>query len=197
MNLHVNLLEKSERRHQSGVDWGNLIAWVFFACTIVTIACVLFASGVKLRRVARMTSLKKDWSQIEDKVEGLRAQDIAGKANDKTCRTLMHSLDGEYEFRHDLLTEIQLGLHEQIRLTHLFVGEEVGYDDLNYDVLRLQGESVGTGGAMLPVKWRSRLVSNPTICSVAGEVSLEKLTPEGDQHWSFLLKARRVVEEEK
>jgi len=197
MNLHVNLLEKSERRHQSGVDWENLIAWGFFASTILTIVLVLIASGVKLRRVSKMSGLKNEWAQIETKVEALRLQDVAGKANDKTCRMLMHSLDGEHEFRYGLLTEIQTGLHEQIRLTHLFIGQEVGYDDLNYKVLRLQGESVGNGGAMLPVKWRSQLVSNPKICSVAGKVSLEKLTPEGNQHWSFMLKARRLVEEEK
>ncbi len=195
MNLHVNLLEKSERRHQSGVDWKNLIAWGFFVSTIITIVFVLIASGVKLRRVSKMSGLKNEWSQIEQKVKELRAQDVAGEANLKTYRMLKHSLDGVHEFRYGLLAEIQASLHEQIRLTHLFIGQEVGYDDLNYKVLRLQGEAVGNGGAMLPVKWRSVLISNPKICSVAGNVSLEKLKPDGNQHWSFMLKARRLVEE--
>lgn len=196
MSLHVDLLEKSEHRYQSGVDWKSLILWGFFVTTVLTLFLVLVASGVKLRRVSKMNVLKKDWAQIEKKVGELQAKDVAGKTNIKTYRTLKHSLDGEHEFRYRLLTEIQAGLYEQIRLNHLFIGQEDGYDDLSYKVLRLQGEAVGDGGAMLPVKWRNVLISNPKICSVAGNVSLEKLIPEGNQHWSFMLKARRRVGEE-
>lgn len=194
MSLQVNLLEKAECRFQSGVDFKKLALWGFFGVTALTILLVLVASGVKIKRVSKLGGLEKEWAQMEEKVGVLRTLDLAGKANDKTYRTLKHSLEGEHEPRHKLLSIIQKNMHEQVRLHHLFIGDEKGYDGLNYNVVRLVGESVGEGGDMQPVRWKRDLSASKELCSVAGEVLLDQFKPEGDLHWSFTLKARSLVE---
>ncbi len=194
MSLQVNLLEKAECRFQSGVDFKKLALWGFFGVTALTILLVLVASGVKIKRVSKLGGLEKEWAQMEEKVGVLRTLDLAGKANDKTYRTLKHSLEGEHEPRHKLLGIIQENVHEQVRLHHLFIGDEKGYDGLNYNVVRLVGESVGEGGDMQPVRWKRDLSASKELCSVAGEVLLDQFKPEGDLHWSFTLKARSLVE---
>ena len=195
MNLRVNLLEKAECRYQSGVDFKKLATWGLLSVTLLTILLVLVASGVKIKRVSEVSGLEKEWSQMAKKVGALRKLDAAGTANDKTHRTLKHSLQGEHEPRHKLLEIIQKNMHEQLCLHHLFLGSEKGYDGLSYTVVRLVGESIGKGGAMQPVRWKRDLSASKELCSVAGEVLLDQFKPEGDLRWSFTLKARALVEE--
>jgi len=195
MSLSVNFLTKSECRYQSSIDFRKLALWGFFGVTALAILLVLVASAVKIQRVSKMGGLEKEWAQMEMKVGELRAMDVAGKANDKTYRSLRHSLGGEHEPRCKLLGIIQENMHEQLRLHHLFIGAEKGYDGLAYNVVRLVGESVGEGGDMQPVRWKRDLSASPELCSVAGEVLLDQFKPEGDLHWSFTLKARSLVEE--
>ena len=194
MSLSINFLEKSECRYQSSLDFRKLALWGVFGVTVLTILLVLVASGLKIKRVSKLSGLEKEWAQMEKKVGALRALDEAGKANDKTHRALKHSLKGQHEPRHKLLSIIQKNMHEQVRLHHLFIGEEKGYDGLNYNVIRLVGESIGEGGDMLPVRWKRELSASKEFCSVAGEVLLDQFKPEGDLRWSFTLMARSLVE---
>ncbi len=196
MSLSINFLEKSECRYQSSVDFKKLAVWGFLGVTVVTVLLVLVASGVKIKRVSKMGGLEKEWAQMEKQVGELRTLDAAGKANDKTHRALKHSLEGEHEPRHKLLGIIQENMHEQLCLHHLFIGDEKGYDGLNYNVVRLVGESVGEGGDMQPVRWKRNLSASKELCSVAGEVLLDQFKPEGDLRWSFTLKARSLLEGE-
>ena len=193
MSLHVNLMEKSERRYQGRVSLRAVGVVLLFVVTIVTIISFLGISSVRIGLGSKQKDVQGTWRQIKSESSDLRRMDQAGQANRKTHLALMNSLTGERIYRYSLLTEIQKHFSVQINLNYLFVGEETGYDSKPDTVVRLAGDSAGANDGLLPVRLKRTLSKIPEIIALGGALVLKESRPE-DEFWSFMLEARQDAE---
>jgi hypothetical protein len=195
MNIHVNLLKRSEYRYQSPFDALRVASRACLGTTLLAIVVVLLASGTKMIRSSGLRNVNKEWSAIETTVSELKKIKAAEAANRKTRQTLEGSLEGARDDVHRQLIVIQETLPDQACLMHLYIGEEKGFDSKRYTVFRLAGETKGDQGEIAPVQWKRSLSKSETVLSVAGDVLLDRFKPEEDARWSFTLLARSELGE--
>lgn len=195
MSLQVNLLKRSERRHQGIVSMKVMVFSAIGLLTGITVLISLLTGISKITIAAELKYARQEFQQLEPQVEKLRAVQTAEKANREMLAHLKSWTENAGPPMYAVLRSLQKNIPADMRLYHLFAGtEQTAEKETSAYTLRISGTA---NGELTAVETKRQLNAAPELRQFCGEIRLVSSRRHFDESWAFVLEGRRPIEESK
>jgi len=196
MNLHINLLKKSERRYQGIVSMKVMVMGAVAVFGGILLLFFVLAGIAKVTVLANLERTRREWARQEPIAAIIRLQTTAISANRRTATSLDQWSERTGAPFHKIMRELQSSVPTQVQLSRVYAGmTESGSSGQPECALQLSGWAVGEGGELLAVEFKRNLNYSTQLKNFCDEIRLISSRRESDSSWTFSLEGKRIIEE--